>query len=176
MNTKKNTNLDLKLHEINNTKLADTHTNELGFKIPENYFSNSKLEILNRIKEENTQKTNLVFKKKKNWMLAASLLFLLGLTIYSYRGLFTPTQEVIIPNQPLVIENKIIKKPQVVVASASKKILNTKIVVEKTIKKSVNIEENTSLDSIKNNLLVESLFIEDHQLNEYVTNYMLEDI
>lgn len=187
MKTIKNTHLDLKLHEINNKKLEETHSTDLGLKIPEDYFSKSKIEILNRIKKEQKPKVMPFYKKKQNWMVAASLLFLLGLSFYSInKGLISQKNETILTNQPLVIENKIIKEIEPVAINTTDSVLETikevnKVVETIKVKKNIVakpqiIDEEITLDQIKNNLLVESLFIEDNQLNDYVTNYMLEDI
>lgn len=189
MKTIKNTHLDLKLHEINNKKLEETHSTDLGLKIPEDYFSKSKIDILNRIKQEQEPKVIPFYKKKQNWMVAASLLFLLGLSFYTINnGLIGQKDETILTNQPLVIENKIIKEIEPVAINTTDSVLETikevsKVVETIKIKKNIVtkskpqiIDEEITLDQLKNNLLVESLFIEDNQLNDYVTNYMLEDI
>ena len=189
MKTIKNTHLDLKLHEINNKKLEETHSTDLGLKIPEDYFSKSKIEILNRIKQEQEPKVIPFYKKKQNWMVAASLLFLLGLSFYTINnGLISQKNEPILSKQPLVIENKSIKEIEPVAVNITDSVME-KIKKENKIVETIKIEnkivakskpqiidEEITLDQIKNNLLVESLFIEDNQLNDYVTNYMLEDI
>lgn len=178
MKTTKNTHLDLKLHEMNNIKLKEVHTNELGMKVPDDYFSNSKIQILNRIKEESQPKVVPYYKKKQNWMAAASLLILLGLSFYSVNGFFDLKKEPLQTSSPVVIENNVSKKvlsTEVNLPEAPVKriVVENKIVEKPSVK---IIEEEITLDQIKNNLLVESLFLEENQLNEYVTNYMLEDI
>lgn len=180
MKSIKNTHLDLKLHEINNIKLKETHAIELGMNIPENYFSKSKIQILNRIKEDKHTPIILFYKKRNNWMLAASVLFLIGLSFYSIYGYFGIKNKPLTNKQPVVLENNTSKQVLAIDPEFSnestKKIFETKRIVSKPKPIIDEMKEAIKLDGIKNNLLVETLFLEENQLNEYVTNYMLEDI
>lgn len=178
MKTKKNTHLELKLHEMNNKKLEKIHTEELGLKIPADYFSKSKIEILNKINEEKSRKAIPFYKKKQYWMVAASVLFLLGFSFYSINGFLGIKNQSVTTNKVVVLENKLTKKPssQEVTKTIEQPKINlpekniASIPKEKPAKTAITPEE------IKNNVLVESLFIEENQINDYVTNYMLEDI
>lgn len=173
MKTQIPNNSDLKLHELNNKKLEEIHLNELGLKIPDNYFSDSKKKIIGEILNEKTPKVIPFYRQKRIWYIAASMLLLFGLT---FVNTFTPFES---ENKSIVLEdtiNKLNKEPKqdaVTIPDLQSK--------NKDLVNSNKLSNNSNTPAIllkeaENDILIKSLFIEDHEVNEYVTNYMLEEI
>jgi hypothetical protein len=63
-----------------NENMKATHEKELGFKIPKDYFSNSKKEILNQV---SASKVTLLYRKKSFILsIAAAIALLITLTVF----------------------------------------------------------------------------------------------
>ncbi len=178
MKTIKNTHVDLKLHEINNKKLAEIHRKDLGLTVPEDYFAKSKLEILKKVKEENPMIVIPFYQKKQNWMLAASLIFLLGFSFYLINTTIIVNNKTILPTENTFVAKKTKENNNLIVVNKVDTTIKMKVLSKKNSIKptTYNTESNIETTNTANNLLIESLFIEENQLNDYVTNYMLEDI
>jgi hypothetical protein len=172
MKRSKHTNPDLKLHELNNQKLKKKHSNELGLNVPEDYFSNSKNEILVKVLAKKEPKIISIYRKRSTWLAAASIALIFGLTV------FKPFSELNFNDSPIVdidsVGNTSIEK--VVVADSPavyQKIRQTDLV---STKESGNIVTSENIEFTGNDIVIESLFMEENEINESVNNYMLEDI
>lgn len=172
MKTSKYTNLDLKLHELNNQNLKKKHSEELGLNVPEDYFSNSRSEILSKVLVKKESGIISIYRKRSTWIAAASIALIFGLTV------FKPFSVLNFNDSPIVVmdsvDNTSIKK--VVVADSPAvypKGSQTDLV---STKESGNTVKSENIKSVENDIVVESLFMEDNEINESVNNYMLEDI
>lgn len=171
MKTSKNTNLDLKLHEMTNQKLKEIHSSELGLNVPEDYFSKSKNEIISNILDKKEPKTIPIYRKRSTWLVAATIALIFGISI------FKPFSILNFNSTPITVADTIdpLLKNNVVVA-------DTPTVHEK---EPIGPVSGKQLDGTKkselskqgeNDIVVESLFMEDKEINECVNKYMLEDI
>lgn len=80
MNAKKNIDID------------NTHKNDLGLSVPENYFSTSKNEILKKIALEKKTKVIPLHQNKFIWFVAAGISLLVALTVFK-PSVFTTTDK-----------------------------------------------------------------------------------
>lgn len=144
-----------KMNQIKEDELNKIHSDALGLKIPENYFSNSKNEILNKVLAEKETKVIPFYKKRTSWLAAASVTLLLGLSIF--RTYNSQNQESITNQLTDSIVQMDAKNPAT------------------TIPNNNNAIPNYSLTK-ENDILVSSLFVEDKEIDEYITNYILDDI
>lgn len=172
MNTSKHTNLDLKLHELNNEKLKRKHSEELGLNVPENYFSNSKNEILSKVLTKKQPKLIFIYRKRNLWIAAASIVLIFGLTV------FKPFSVLNFNDSPVVVMDSVddASIEKIIVADSPavyKKNNQTDLV---SIKKSGSGVASEHIESVENDIVLESLFMEENEINESVNNYMLEDI
>lgn len=172
MKTSKYTNKDLKLHELNNQKLKTIHSEELGLNVPENYFSKSKSKILSEVITKKESKIISIYRKKSTWLAVASIALVFGLTVIK------PFSVLNFNDSPIVVvdsvDNTSIEK--VVVAdspSVYQKNNQTDLVSNKYLENSTKTEY---LESVENDILVKTLFMDEKEINESIDNYMLEDI
>ncbi|WP_303316787.1 hypothetical protein Q4Q34_08255 [Flavivirga abyssicola] len=145
----KNNNILFK-KQVNHQKLLDKnmqklHTEELGLSIPENYFSQSKQDILDKISDKTEHKKPVFFLKKPFvWYAAASVILLIAITIVK-------------SNNSLHIDNS-----QTIVLDTIKQLDKTKF-------------ESDSNPFAEDDILVTSLFIEENDIDEFIDNYVLEE-
>nr|WP_314898464.1 hypothetical protein [uncultured Flavobacterium sp.] len=172
MKTSKHTNLDLKLHELNNEKLKEKHSEELGLHVPEDYFSNSKSEILSKVLTKKEPKLISIYRKRNIWIAAASIVLVFGLTVLKPFSVlnFNDSSIVVVDS----VDNASVAK---VVAADSPAVYqkNNQTDLVST-KESGNGVISEHVESAENDIVVESLFMEENEINESVNNYMLEDI
>lgn len=172
MKTSKHANLDLKLHELNNQKLKKKHSEELGLNVPEDYFSNTKSEILKKVLTKKEPKLISIYRKRSTWLVAASIALVFGLTVLKpFSGLnFNDSPMVVLDS----VDNASIEKVVVTDSPAVYQKNNQKDFV--STKESGNGVTSEHVESAENDIIVKSLFIEENEINESVNNYMLEDI
>lgn len=172
MKTSKHTNPDLKLNELNNQKLKKKHSEELGLNVPEDYFSNSKSEILSKVLTKKEPKLISIYRKRNIWIAAASIALIFGLTV------FKPFSVLNFNDSPMVVMDSVddASIEKVVVADSPavyQKNNQTDLV---STKESGTGATSEQVESVENDIVVESLFMEENEINESVNNYMLEDI
>ncbi len=172
MKRSKYINLDLKLHELNNQNLKKKHSNELGLNVPEDYFSNSKSEILSKVLTKKEPKIISIYRKRSTWIAAASIALIFGLTVFKPFSVLNSNDSPIVDMD--AVTNTSIEK--VVVADSPAvyhKINQTNLV---STEESGNSGTSEHVESVGNDIVIESLFMEENEINESVNNYMLEDI
>ncbi len=172
MKTPKHTNLDLKLHEMNNQKLKEIHLDELGLNVPEDYFSKSKNEILTKVLNKEEPKIIPMYRKRSTWLVAATIALIFGITV------FKPFSILNFNSTPITVADTIdpLLKNNVVVADSPavyEKEKTTGLVSGKQLE---DTKKSELSKQDENDIIVESLFIDDKEINECVNNYMLEDI
>lgn len=144
-----------KMNQMKDDELNKIHSDTLGLSIPENYFANSKKEILNKIQADNEPKVIPFYQKRTTWFAAAAVTLLLGLSIF--RSYNSQNKE-IISNQ---ITDSIVQVEAVNPATVSPNNPNTM--------------PNYDLAN-ENDILISSLFVDDKEIDEYITNSILDDI
>ena len=74
-------------NEINKHDFSTKHAEELGMKVPENYFSSSKNEILNKLPRKQNLIVRLFSRKTMIWAAAASIALLFTFSIFNQNGI-----------------------------------------------------------------------------------------
>jgi hypothetical protein len=156
-----NKNKNLKSHQLNDEKLTKIHKEDLGLKIPEDYFSQSKNEILKKVLNIKQPKLILFYNKRVMWAMAASMALFFGLKIYNHYS-YSKMNQI-----PMAVSNTIDQletgNPSLVLSDT-----NPELKEDNLNAKNIILKES--------DVLVKSLFVEDTEIDEYVVNYMLEDI
>lgn len=64
------------------SKMHEMHSEKLGFQVPEDYFSSSKLEILEKVSNQKEQRFGIFSRKRIIWSVAATIAIILALTVF----------------------------------------------------------------------------------------------
>lgn len=144
-----------KINQMNDDELNKIHSDSLGLNVPENYFFESKDRILNKVVTKEEPKIIPFYKKRTTWFAAATLTLFLGLTVCNK---YAALNEESISNQ---------------LADSIAQIDNGATAVSKN--NFNNPIQNNSL-TVENDILVSSLFVEEKEVDQYITNYILEDM
>lgn len=137
-----------KMNQIKEDELNKIHSDTLGLTIPENYFSNSKNEILNKVLTEKETKVIPFYKKRTSWLAAASVTLLLGLSIF--RTYNSQNQE-----------------------NITNQLTDSIVQIDNTTTNNTTQGHNLVPE---NDIIVSSLFVEEKEIDEYITNRLLEDM
>ncbi|GGA74042.1 hypothetical protein GCM10008015_13440 [Flavobacterium palustre] len=172
MKTSKNINSDLNLHELNNENLKKKHSEELGLHVPEDYFAKSKSEILSKVLVKQESKIIPMYRKRSTWIVAASIVLILGITVYK------PFSVLNFNDSPTVVVDSVVNtSTEKVVVTDSPAVYSKDSQTDVVLtKESGSISTSSNVKSVENDIVVESLFMEENEINESVNNYMLEDI
>ncbi len=93
LETGSQTTFDSKMHEM--------HSEELGFQVPEDYFSKSKMEILAKVSNQKEQRFNIFSRKRIIWSAAATITIIVALTV------FKPNALTSFDNVPVIVSDTI---------------------------------------------------------------------
>lgn len=74
-------------HGTKQQKFNSKHKEELGMKIPENYFATSKNEILSKVRSSNKPVIRLISRKTILWTAAASIALVFTISIFNKNGI-----------------------------------------------------------------------------------------
>lgn len=168
-------NNQLESIRFNDEKQSKIHREDLGLVVPEEYFAQSKNQILIKTVNDKSFTIDWFLNKKTIWKVAASMIIALGVSIYFKYSSGTITEASI---RPLVEIKSSNKTNQSIVESESnqynRKIessthnVNKEIIQEKS-------EPNT-IDQKEDDVLVKSLFVEEAEVDQYLEKSILEDI
>jgi len=123
--------------------MHEMHSEELGFQVPEDYFSKSKFEILEKVTNQKEQRFNIFSRKRIVWSVAATIAIILALTVFK-------------PNALPAIDE--------IPAIVSDTIDNLK-------------NDGLAQDELEeNDILITSLFISDNEIDEFVDDYVFEEL
>lgn len=148
---------------FNKKNIDEIHKKDLGFETPENYFSNVEKEILSKISAQNKPKVIPFYRKKVVWFAAASIAFVIAITIYKQQiatSIKTVPQIVLDTlnlDENLNLASDYIFEEDVLVASLFINDNNIENFVNNAFIKSVASDENLD-DYIVDNLMNEDLF------------------
>lgn len=135
LQTGSQTTFDSKMHEM--------HSEKLGFQVPKDYFSTSKMEILEKVSNQKQERFIIFSRKRIAWAAAATIAIILALTVFKPNAL--PTIDEI----PAIVSDTIDQ-------------LKTNGLAQD------ELEEN--------DILITSLFISDNEIDEFVDDYVLEEL
>lgn len=125
------------------SKMQEMHSEELGFKTPENYFSQSKITILEKVTNQKEKRFNFFSRNKIVWAAAATIAIIFAVSVFK-------------PN-------------------ALPSFNNVPAIVSDTIDNLQN--SNLAQGEFKeDDILITSLFISDNEIDEFVDNYVLEEL
>ena len=126
---------DLKMHEM--------HSKELGLSTPKDYFSKSKIDILEKVSNEKGKRLHIFSSGKIVWSIAATIAIFFALTVFK-PNLFPSIDKI-----PTIVSD------------------------------SIDLLKNNGLaqeEPVENEMLITSLFVSDNEIDEFVDNYVLEEL
>ena len=173
-NTSENSNKENFLKEGFKGDISSHHKKYLGTEIPEGYFAKSKTLILDKIKEasllEEQPKKQLVFwmRPQFKYMVAASLVVMLGLTIWM-QNMDTSTTINKSNFEEVAFSNAVLLESLLIDESEMEAFTNA------TLFKEVVVKAELSEQKLEN-LILNSLLIEDSLVDDYIDNELLETI
>jgi len=136
------------------------HKEYLGMDVPEGYFASSKQSILDRIKEEGAQAKQVpVFYLRRSFQVAASITLLFALTIWFQ---FSTSDEFEIASDDLLIESLFVTD------EGMNDFVEGILVAE--------VVEEAGKEKDMENVLMNSLFVEDSLLDNYTNETLLDNI
>jgi len=139
-------------------KLDIMHTDELGLGMPEDYFSKSKNDILEKINSEKKSKVIPIYKNKVVWFAAAGIAFILALTV------FKPDVLPDIGEIPSIVSDSVDQIKNFDLATINE------FVEEDVLIASLFVDES-QIDTYIDNYIIEETFID-----EYIDNYIMDDL
>ncbi|MFO7674305.1 MAG: hypothetical protein R6V74_11405 [Lutibacter sp.] len=139
--------MDSKLEKGSQTKfdsqMHKMHSSALGFQVPEDYFSKSKMEILEKVSNQKEQRFNIFSRKRIFWAAAATIAIIFAVSVF---------------------------KPNVLPSFN-----NVPEIVSDTIDQLQN--NNLAQGEFKeDDILITSLFVPDNEIDEFVDDYVLEEL
>ncbi|MDO9038851.1 MAG: hypothetical protein Q7U59_10950 [Lutibacter sp.] len=124
-------------------KMREMHSEKLGLKTPENYFSASKLEILEKVSIQKQERFNIFSRKKIVWAAAATIAIIFAVSV------FKPNAIPSFNNVPEIVSDTI------------------------DYMKTNNLAQG---EFKEDDILITSLFVPDNEIDEFVDNYVLEEL
>ncbi len=124
-------------------KMHKMHSEELGLNIPKDYFSKSKIEILEKVANQKKSKFTIFSRERILWSVAASIAIIFALTV------FKPNALPSIDEIPAIVSDTIDHLPNNNLAQG---------------------------ELIENDILITSLFVPDNEIDEFVDNYVFEEL
>ena len=124
-------------------KMQEMHSEELGFQVPKDYFSKSKMEILEKVSNQKDKRFNIFSRKRIVWAAAASIAIIIAVTV------FRPNAIPAMNEIPVIVSD------------------------------TINHLKNDGLaqtEPEENDILITSLFVADNEIDEFVEDYVLEEL
>jgi hypothetical protein len=162
------------LEQGSKESIAAQHKKYLGTAVPEGYFTRSKSSILDKIKEEplleQQPKKQLIFwmKPQIKYAVAASLVFILGITIWM-QNLNTSKTVNKINFDEVAFSHDVLLESLLVEESEMEAFTNATLFQEVVVKAELSEQK---LD----NLILNSLIVEDSLLDNYIDTKFVETI
>jgi len=134
------------------------HTEELGLGMPEDYFSTSKIDILDKVFHEKKSKVIPLFRNKVMWFAAAGIALIVTLTVFKPAGLST------INEIPTVIADTVGQIRNLDLA-------NSEFFVEDDMLVASLFIDDSEIDDFVDNYIIEETVID-----EYIDAFLLDDL
>ena len=134
------------MEDSKDKRIRDLHKKELGLKTPDDYFSSTKKELLNQISMEKSAASIPFYREKVFLAIAATVVILITLVIFKPK-VFPSVNEF-----PKIVFDTI-----------------------EQLKGNEALTEQV-LGQKENDILISSLFMEDHEIDEFVDSYVLEEV
>jgi len=124
-------------------KMKEMHSSALGLKTPENYFFQSKINILEKVSNQKEKRFYLFSRKRIIWAAAASIAIIFAVSV------FKPNVLPSFNNVPAIVSD------------------------------TIELFQNNNLaqgEFKEDDILITSLFVPDNEIDEFVDNYVLEEL
>lgn len=134
-NTDDQISFDLKMNKM--------HSEELGLHTPKDYFSKSKIDILEKVSNKRGVRLTIFSRERIVWSAAATIALIIALTV------FKPNSLPSIDEIPAIVSDSI-----------------------------DNLKNNglAQVELVENDILITSLFVSDNEIDEFVDNYVIEEL
>lgn len=169
-------NTDNKIKSLQRTddEQSKIHQEDMGFTLPDDFFAISRNEILKQTVEKEVPKINWYKSNTILWKIAASFVLFLGIFAIYNSANNSPFQD---ENKTLIASNENNFENVTYADSSAKMTNNSKELSSNYERLSTKKDQNlNSSKMIENDVLVQSLFVEEKEVDQYIDNYILEDI
>lgn len=136
------------------------HKEDLGFDLPEGYFSKSKNEILSKVTAKKEPKVVAIRQNKMVWFAAAGIALIFALTIYKQQ--LVPSMKVI----PAIVQDSLISNENIDLAKS--------YFFEDDILLASLFVNDDKVGSFVNNAFIEDV-VEDEYLDDFIVDQLMED-
>ncbi|MFD1294069.1 hypothetical protein ACFQ5N_09505 [Lutibacter holmesii] len=144
--------------KLNNNNIDKTHSKELGFSTPNNYFETSKNEIFHKVSVKNKPKRILLNKTNVVWLAAASIALLITFT------LIKPTTFSSLKNVPTIVSDSL------------HKIQDTNLMDQYFSSEDNIILTSLFVDDENIDNYVAQYIVEDILIDEYIDSYIVDEM
>lgn len=139
-------------------KLDEIHADELGLGMPEDYFSKSKIDILDKVHPEKKSNVFPLYRNKVMWFAAAGIALIVTLSVFNTSTI-----------------SNINKIPEVIADTVGQiknlDLTNGGFYVEDDILVASLFVDESEIDSYIDNYIIEETIID-----EYIDNFLLDDL
>jgi len=136
------------------------HKEDLGFEIPEDYFSKSKTEILSKVTAKKEPKVISFYKNKVVWFAAAGIALIFALTVFKQQ--LIPTMKVI----PAIVQDSLNSNENMDLAF--------NYFFEDDILLASLFVSDDKVATFVNNAFIKEV-VEDEYLDNYIVDQLIED-
>jgi hypothetical protein len=155
----------------NKVRLSKEHRDKLGMDIPKDYFSKSKAEILKAVAENKKPETKVIqLRPFVKYAVAASIVAILGLTIFFKSGTTTQQANTITSTEFVTLEGDDALLNSLLVTDE-----NIDLYLDDYVMNEIVIKAQTSETDL-NNIFINSLIINDSLLDNYIEERFIENI
>ena len=148
----------MKDNDSSENKMDKIHTEELGFGMPDNYFSTSKIDILDQVFHEKKSKVVPLFRNKVMWFAAAGIALIVALTVFKPAGMST------INEIPTVIADTVGQMRNL-------DLINSEFFIEDDMLVASLFIDDSEIDDFIDNYIIEETVID-----EYIDSFLLDDL
>ena len=148
----------MKNNDSSEKKMDKIHTEELGLGMPEDYFSTSKIDILDKVFHEKKSKVIPLFRNKVMWFAAAGIALIVALTIF----------------KPASMSN--INEIPTVIADTVGQIRNLDLINSEFFVEDDMLVASLFIDDSEIDDFIDNYIIEETVIDEYIDEFLLDDL
>jgi len=139
-------------------KMDKMHTEDLGLGMPEDYFSTSKIDILDKVFQKKKSKVIPLFRNKVMWFAAAGIALIVALTVFKPASIST------------------INEIPTVIADTVGQIRNLDLANSEFFVDDDMLVASLFIDDSEINVFVDNYIIEETVIDEYIDAFLLDDL
>lgn len=148
----------MKNNDSSEKKMDKMHAEELGLGMPEDYFSTSKIDILDKVFQDKKSKVVPLFRNKVMWFAAAGIALIVALTVFKPAGMSS------INEIPTVIADTVGQIRNL-------ELINSEFFVEDDMLVASLFIDDSEIDDYIDNYIIEETVID-----EYIDAFLLDDL